>query len=50
MSNLGMKNRTEGRVYYHRQLMYYNTVMIVNYSVLRSADVGWFRHKAVEEF
>ena len=48
-----MKNRTGGRVYYHRQLMYCNTVMIANYSVLRSADFGWFRHKGlgvVEEF
>lgn len=53
MSNVDVKNRKEGRVYYHRQLMYYSTVRIANYPVLRAADVGWFQRKTlgvVEEF
>jgi hypothetical protein len=52
-SNVDLKNRKEGRVYYHTKLMYYSTVRTANYPVLRAADVGWFQRKGlgvVKEF
>jgi hypothetical protein len=47
MSNVDLKSRKEGRVYYRRQLMYYSTIRIANYPVLRAAVVGWCRRKGL---